>query len=91
MTILVTGANGQLGCALKSIAIQFPTVNVIFANRQMLDITNQPQIDQFFAQHARPEADLWTGGRPIQNTARGELWRTVWGEDWEPVFQYDGA
>ena len=49
------------------------------------------RIDQFFAQHAHPEADLWTGGRPIQNTARGELWRTVWGEDWEPVFQYDGA
>lgn len=43
----------------------------------------------FFNTHSRPESDLWTGGRPIQNTARGELWREVWGDDWAPVFEYE--
>lgn len=46
------------------------------------------RIDAYFDTHARPEADLWRGGRPIQNTMVGELWRLAWGDDWSPVYGY---
>jgi arylsulfatase A-like enzyme len=43
----------------------------------------------FFARHSRPEADLWSGGHPIQNSTRQALWKAAWGADWAPVFAYD--
>ncbi len=39
----------------------------------------------FFAEHADPRFDLWTGGRPKSNTSRSWLWEDAWGEDWAPV------
>jgi hypothetical protein len=45
-------------------------------------------LTNFFETHSRAEADLWRGGRPLQNTERGELWRQIWGEDWKPGFRY---
>ncbi len=42
----------------------------------------------FFATHARPAADLWHGGVPVQNSERKELWREIWGDDWAPVYRY---
>lgn len=42
----------------------------------------------FFDRHRRPEADLWAGGRPIQNSTRQALWKSVHGADWAPVFDY---
>lgn len=51
---------------------------------QTLDL----MLTNFFETHSRAEADLWRGGRPLQNTERGELWRQVWGEDWQPGYRY---
>lgn len=46
------------------------------------------RIDAYFARYSRPEADLWSGGKPIQNSLLPEFWRDVWGEDWSPVYAY---
>ena len=43
----------------------------------------------FFGQHVRPEADLWEGGVPIQNSMRKKFWRCAWGDEWNPVYRYD--
>jgi arylsulfatase A-like enzyme len=43
----------------------------------------------FFERHSRAEADLWRGGRPLQNSTRRHLWTSVHGETWAPVFSYD--
>lgn len=51
----------------------------------------EKMLTEFFETHARPEADLWKGGAPLQNTERNELWRSVWGEDWRPVYRYGEA
>ncbi len=46
------------------------------------------RIDAHFARFARPEADMWRGGQPIQNSMVTELWREAWGDDWAPVYAY---
>jgi len=46
-------------------------------------------LTEFFRRHVRAEADLWTGGAPIQNSMRLSFWREAWGEQWAPVYQYD--
>lgn len=46
-------------------------------------------LTQFFDQHTRPEADLWRGGVPVQNTERRAFWQNAWGDDWQPVYRYD--
>ncbi len=46
------------------------------------------RIDAFFTQHARPEADLWRGGQPIQNSMLQDYWKGIWGADWAPVYHY---
>ncbi|MEP1206216.1 MAG: sulfatase-like hydrolase/transferase [Rhizobiaceae bacterium] len=43
----------------------------------------------FFDTHVRPKADLWNGGRPIQNSTRMEFWGKNWGDQWSPVYDYD--
>ncbi|MCS6968969.1 MAG: dTDP-4-dehydrorhamnose reductase [Cytophagales bacterium] len=54
--ILVTGANGQLGCTLQQIAAQCPgAFEWVFASYQALDITKVEQIELYFERH-RP---LW--------------------------------
>lgn len=47
------------------------------------------QIDGFFETFRRPEADLWQGGTPIQNSVRPDFWADVWGADWAPVYSYE--
>lgn len=47
------------------------------------------RIETFFARHARAEADMWRGGRPIQNSMLKDYWSDIWGEDWRPVYNYD--
>lgn len=49
----------------------------------------ETMLHDFFAQHVRPEADLWQGGTSIQNTERWRVWQDAWGEDWHPVYRYD--
>lgn len=49
------------------------------------------QIDAYFSTHARPAANMWTGGRPIQNTMVPAFWKRAWGDDWAPVYTYEDA
>lgn len=47
-TILVTGANGQLGQSLKAIADNYVKLNFVFKASNDLDITNNSQLKDFF-------------------------------------------
>lgn len=47
------------------------------------------RIETFFAQHSNKNADLWKGGKPIQNSMMQKYWSDIWGDDWEPVYTYD--
>ncbi len=47
------------------------------------------RIDNFFAEHSRAQADLWKGGRPIQNSMMQTYWGDIWGDDWHPVYSYN--
>ena len=49
------------------------------------------KLTAFFQAHSNPQSDLWTGGQPIQNSARIEYWQQIWGADWNPVFAYNDA
>lgn len=48
MVVLVTGASGQLGQAIQFIASDYNDCEFIFASSQVLDITNQEKVNQFF-------------------------------------------
>jgi dTDP-4-dehydrorhamnose reductase len=48
--ILVTGANGQLGQAMKKIAADFPAFNFVYTDFSELDITSEEAVRQFFSQ-----------------------------------------
>lgn len=50
------------------------------------DLTNR--IDTFFGKFNRPEANLWAGGQPIQNSMVTDLWKEAWGPEWAPVYDY---
>jgi len=45
-------------------------------------------LQQYFQQNAIDNADLWTGGVPIQNSMRIDFWQGIWGDQWEPVYSY---
>jgi dTDP-4-dehydrorhamnose reductase len=48
--ILVTGANGQLGQAIKKIAADYPGFSFIYTDFNELDITSEEAVRSFFAQ-----------------------------------------
>ncbi len=50
-TILVTGANGQLGNELKSIAVAYPDYHFIFTSREELLIEDQNAVKNYFSKH----------------------------------------
>lgn len=58
-------------------------------NYQAVELELGNMLLDFFRQHVRPEADLWAGGMPIQNTVRRAFWKNVWGEQWAPVYEYE--
>jgi len=47
-TILVTGADGQVGNELRQLAGKYPQYNFLFTNRNLLDITDRSQVDDYF-------------------------------------------
>jgi dTDP-4-dehydrorhamnose reductase len=47
--ILITGANGQLGQAIKKVAAGFPAFNFVYTDYTELDITDTAAIDTIFA------------------------------------------
>ncbi len=51
-TILVTGANGQLGSELRFLSEKFPTHKFIFTDYQELSIDNKSDIDTFFSKNS---------------------------------------
>lgn len=50
-TILVTGANGQLGRELQVLAGSYPAYDFLFADRTKLSIEDQQQVEAFFLTH----------------------------------------
>ena len=46
------------------------------------------RIDTYFARHSRASADMWQGGRPIQNSMSSRFWQSAWGSEWAPVYSY---
>jgi dTDP-4-dehydrorhamnose reductase len=49
--ILVTGSNGQVGQELQFLASQFPNFKFLFANREILDISNNTSIEKLFEEN----------------------------------------
>lgn len=47
-TVLVTGANGQLGTCIKQIANSYKNTQFIYTNTSNLDITNKTEVFSFF-------------------------------------------
>lgn len=50
-TVLVTGANGQLGNELKKIAPQYPQFRFLFVSREELAIDDFDAVSKYFATH----------------------------------------
>jgi dTDP-4-dehydrorhamnose reductase len=50
--ILVTGAKGQLGRALQSIADRYPDFSLLLTDREELDITDAAAVNDFFEKNA---------------------------------------
>jgi len=59
-TILVTGANGQLGQAIRKIAKNNDTTQFVFTDYDVLDVTNYQKCDLFFSQQ-KPNFCINTG------------------------------
>ena len=51
-TILVTGANGQLGSELRVVAQQHAAFNFLFVTREELSIENDEAVQKYFTTHA---------------------------------------
>jgi dTDP-4-dehydrorhamnose reductase len=51
MMILITGANGQLGQCFRTLALQHPDLNFIFAGSAELDIRDGKGVHAFFERH----------------------------------------
>lgn len=47
-SVLVTGANGQLGLAIKAVTENYPELSFVFASKAELDVTNEKDIAVFF-------------------------------------------
>ena len=47
-TVLVTGANGQLGLAIKAVAENYTDLSFVFAGKAELDVTSEKPIAKFF-------------------------------------------
>lgn len=47
------------------------------------------RIETFFATYSAESADMWRGGKPIQNSMLKGYWRDIWGDDWDPVYTYE--
>ena len=47
-------------------------------------------LTNFFETYSNERSDLWKGGVPVQHSERTQIWKAEWGDDWEPVFSYDG-
>lgn len=51
MVVLVTGANGQLGQAIQSVAGKYPSIDFVFCSSSELDITNKENCETVFEKY----------------------------------------
>ncbi len=51
-TILVTGANGQLGQCFQKQAKKYPNYTFLFCSSRELDITSKEDLNKFFSEHS---------------------------------------
>ncbi|WMW77874.1 dTDP-4-dehydrorhamnose reductase [Flavobacterium sp. 20NA77.7] len=51
MVVIVTGANGQLGQAIQSIADQYPSIDFVFCSSSELDITSSVSCEAAFTKY----------------------------------------
>lgn len=47
--ILVTGANGQLGCEIKALALKYPSFNFVFISKEYLPVDDFAKVAEYFA------------------------------------------
>jgi len=52
ITILVTGANGQLGSELRNLSVIFPFYKFLFTTRKELPVEDEKAVNNFFAKHS---------------------------------------
>ncbi|HEX8575609.1 MAG TPA: dTDP-4-dehydrorhamnose reductase [Flavobacterium sp.] len=71
MVVLITGANGQLGQAIQSIAQQYPAINFIFCSSQELDITKEEAINTLFLE-VKPDFCINTAAYTAVDKAESE-------------------
>lgn len=50
--VLVCGSSGQLGQEIQSIAANFENLKFVFADKDVLDITNEPFLQKYFASNS---------------------------------------
>ena len=51
-TILVTGADGQLGRTFRDLSFSYPNCKFIFTNKESLSITDENTVEQFFLKNS---------------------------------------
>lgn len=71
MVILITGARGQLGQALRSVSVRYPKFTFIYTDSGELDITNRQIILDFFTQH-KPDFCINTAAYTAVDKAESE-------------------
>lgn len=71
MVVLVTGANGQLGQALQSVAGNYPTIDFVFCNSSELNITDLDQCKAVFNQY-QPDFCINTAAYTAVDKAESE-------------------
>ena len=50
--VLVTGASGQLGMAIKAASVDYPEIDFVFTTKQRLDITNLSMLSLFWKKYS---------------------------------------
>jgi dTDP-4-dehydrorhamnose reductase len=49
--VLITGANGQLGCTLKKLSSNYDDIEFFFVTKSQLNITDKNSLESFFENH----------------------------------------
>ncbi|AWM13659.1 dTDP-4-dehydrorhamnose reductase [Flavobacterium sediminis] len=71
MVVLVTGANGQLGQAIRSVAGKYPSIDFVFCNSSELDITDPENCKTVFAEK-KPDFCINTAAYTAVDKAESE-------------------
>jgi dTDP-4-dehydrorhamnose reductase len=72
MVVLVTGANGQLGQAIRSIAGNYPSIDFVFCSSVELNITDKSNCETIFEKH-KPQFCINAAAYTAVDKAESEL------------------